>query len=173
MLLRSWSAADAPALAPVLAANVAHLSPWIPAHVATPAPLPALAERLEGFAADFAECRAFRYALLSLDDARVLGEADLFPRSATGRVPLGEADRVELGYWLDTAVTGRGLATEATRALLDVAASLPAMRHAEIRCDRRNGPSAAIPRRLGFELTGEEADVQVWVRPLGVSRSRS
>lgn len=118
MLLRPWDAADAPALQPVLAANVGHLSPWIPAHVATPAPLPALAERLAGFAADFAAGRAYRYALLTPDGAQLLGEADLFPRAAVGRVPLSAADHVELGYWLDAAATGRGLATEATRALL-------------------------------------------------------
>ena len=166
LLMRPWRAADAAALEPVLAANVAHLTPWIPAHVATPLPAAALAERLEGFAADFAADRAYRYALLTPDGARVLGEADLFPRAATGRVPLAAADRVELGYWLDAAATGRGLATEATRALLDVAAALPAMRHAEIRCDTANAPSAAVPRRLGFELAAVEGETQVWRKPL-------
>ena len=162
MLLRSWDATDAPALAPILAANVEHLGPWIPAHVATPAPLPALAERLAGFAADFDAGRAYRYALLTPDGSRVLGEADLFPRAATGRVPLPEADHVELGYWLDAAVTGRGLATEATRALLEVAEALPGMSHVEIRCDRENAASGAVPQRLGFHLATVEAKLQIW-----------
>ena len=166
MLLRSWNPADAPALAPVLAANVAHLGPWIPAHVATPAPLPTLAERLAGFAADFVAGRAFRYALLTADESQVLGEADLFPRAATGRVPLSAADHVELGYWLDAAVTGRGLATEATRALFRVAAALPGMSHVEIRCDRENAPSAAVPQRLGFHLASVEAELQIWRKSL-------
>ncbi len=166
MLLRSWNPEDAPALAPILVANVAHLGPWIPAHVATPAPLSALAERLSGFAADFAAGRGFRYALLTPDESQILGEADLFPRAATGRVPLGEADHVELGYWLDAAVTGRGYATEAARALLDVAATVPGMTHAEIRCDRGNAPSAALPQRLGFHLAGVEGELQIWRKPL-------
>src|SRR5205085_1366715 len=117
LLLRPWAASDAAALAPILEANVAHLSPWIPAHVATPAPVPQLAERLAGFAADFTAARAFRYALMTPDESRLFGEADLFGRAGTGRVPLGDADRLELGYWLDAAVTGQGLATEAMRAL--------------------------------------------------------
>ena len=166
MLLRSWSPADAPALAPILEANVAHLGPWIPAHVATPAPVPRLVERLTGFAADFAAGRAFRYALVSPDESQLLGEAALFPRAATGRVSLGAADHVELGYWLDAAVTGRGLATEATRALFDVAAAVPGMSHVEIRCDRENARSAALPQRLGFHLAREEAELQIWRKPL-------
>lgn len=166
LLLRPWKATDAPALLPVLEANLAHLAPWIPAHVFTPVPLHELEERLAGFAADFAADRAYRYALLAPDGARVCGEADLFPRDATGRVPLAHADRVELGYWLDAAVTGQGLATEATDALLAIAESLPGMSHAEIRCDPANAASAAVPRRLGFRLAAEEADTQLWRKEL-------
>ena len=166
MLLRPWTPADASLLEPVLAANVAHLTPWIPAHVATPLAAPALAERLRGFADDFAAGRAYRYAMLTPDERRVLGEADLFPRSATGRVRLAEADRMELGYWLDAAATGQGLATEAARALLDVAGRVAGIGRVEIRCDAANLPSAAIPRRLGFELAGVEESLQVWTLEL-------
>jgi hypothetical protein len=38
----------------------------------------------------------------------------------------------------------------------------------EVRCDARNAPSAAIPRRLGFDLTATIAEppgeVQVWTK---------
>lgn len=166
LLLRPWTAADAAALLPVLEANVAHLGPWIPAHVATPVPLPELAERLAGFADDFAADRSYRYALHTLDGTRVLGEASLFPRAATGRVPLADADHVEVGYWIDAAVTGKGLATEATRAVIAMAATLPGMSHVEIRCDPANVSSAAVPQRLGFELTAEDEDTQVWRKSL-------
>jgi RimJ/RimL family protein N-acetyltransferase len=171
LLLRSWNAADASALAPVLAVNVAHLGPWIPAHVSTPVPPHELAERLAGFEADFAAGRAFRYALLTPDESRILGEADLFPRSAVGRVALPDADRVELGYWLDAAVTRQGFATEAACALLEVAAALPGMRDAEIRCDQANEASATIPRRLGFYLASGEDRLQIWRKPLERSQS--
>lgn len=170
LLLRPWSAADAAALLPVLQANVAHLGPWIPAHVATPVPLPALAERLAGFAADFAAGRAYRYALLPVHGTGVLGEVDLFPRAADGRVPLPVADHVELGYWLAADATGRGLATEAARALLDVAATLPGMTRVEIHCDAANASSAAVPRRLGFHLARVDAGLQVWQKPLPSAR---
>jgi RimJ/RimL family protein N-acetyltransferase len=173
LLLRPWRPADAAALLPVLAANTAHLGPWIPLHVSTPVPLPELAERLDGFADDFAAGRSYRYALLTPDGTKLLGEADLFPRAASGRVSLPDADHVELGYWLDSAVTGQGLATEATTALLDVAKTLPGMTHAEIRCDAANTPSAAVPQRLGFHLAAIEEELQVWRKALDGNRTTS
>lgn len=176
LLLRPWRAADAPALRPVLEENRAHLAPWIPARVAEPAPLPELARRLDGFGADFRAAREWRYALLA-PDGRVLGEVGLYPRDASGRVPYAEADRVEVGYWLRADATGQGLVTEAAGRALAVAATLPRLAHAEIRCDARNLASAAVPRRLGFtlEATLREpgvvpedglVELQLWTRPL-------
>jgi RimJ/RimL family protein N-acetyltransferase len=177
LVMRPWRAEDAEALHPILVSNWDHLGPWIPARVATPVPVPELAQRLAGFANDFASGRDFRYGLFARDGHDVLGEAGLYPRSAAGRVPLAEADCIELGYWLRADLTGRGLVTEASRALVDVAMTLPHLAHIEIRCDARNAPSAAIPRRLGFALTStlvEPASVpdedpvllQVWTSPL-------
>ena len=176
LLLRPWSPADAERLQPVLAASHAHLAPWIPARVADPATVPVLAERLAGFAADFADAREWRYGLFTVDGSRVLGEVGLYPRDATARVPYTRADRVEVGYWLRADATGQGLATEAARAALDVAARLPGLAQAEIRCDARNDASAAVPRRLGFSLaavrrepegaTAPAMDLQIWTLAL-------
>ena len=37
-------------------------------------------------------------------------------------------------------------------AIVDVARRTGRFAHLEIRCDARNAPSAAVPKRLGFEL---------------------
>lgn len=159
----------------MLETNWHHLRSWIPARIATPAPVLDLAERLAGFAADFAADREWRFAMFTHDDAKLLGEVALFPRSATGRVHVGKSDRAELGYWLRADETGKGFATEAARALLSVAERIPAFSHIEIRCDARNLPSAGVPQRLGFilkttiiEPTVDAAPVhlQVWVSEL-------
>ena len=152
LVLRPWREEDAAALSPILATNFEHLGPWIPARVSTPAPVPELERRLAGFANDFAEDREWRYAVRSRDDQRLLGEAALFPRSPTKRVHFSEADRVELGYWIRRDDEGQGFVSEASRALLGLAASIREFSCAEVRCDARNAPSAAIPRRLGFGL---------------------
>jgi RimJ/RimL family protein N-acetyltransferase len=155
--LRPWRATDAPALLPILDANQDHFASWIPRHVSEPVPLPQLAARLEARAADFAADRAWRYAHFRRDDDCLLGEVSLFPRNAQGRVPLADADRVEIGYWLRRDATGQGLATEAARAMLDLAHAMPQGRLVEIRCDPRNTPSGAVAQRLGFTLDRVES----------------
>jgi RimJ/RimL family protein N-acetyltransferase len=128
--------------------------------VSTPAPVPELTERLARFAADFAANREWRYGIFT-PDGEILGEAGLYPRTEDARVDYHDADRVELGYWLREDMTGRGLVTEAARALLIVAETLPGVSCIEIRCDERNAPSAAVPQRLGFVLADTIADVGI------------
>lgn len=173
LLLRRWRPSDAVALQPVLAANVAHLKPWIPWRVAEPLDVAPLANRLAEFAAAFDATREWRYGLFALDDGAVLGEVSLFPRNATGRVAFENADHVEIGYWVRADRAGQGLATEAARAARDVAAAIDGVSRITIHCDERNRPSAAIPRRLGFRLAAVLTDepsshgqppirVQIW-----------
>lgn len=170
LLLRPFCAVDAPALLPVLEANQDHLGRWIPEHVWRPVPLPGLATRLDGFASAFVAAREWRYTILSPDGATMIGEVDLFSRDAFGRVPYPDADRAEIGYWLRGDMSGRGLATEAARAMLEVARSLPRFSQVMIRCDELNAPSCAVPGRLGFVLTDTELDgsdvLQVWTLAL-------
>ncbi len=176
LVLRRWRARDAAALHPILEANFAHLGPWIPARVATPVPIPELEQRLGGFEQAFDETREWRYGLFTPDDEQVIGEVGLFPRDAERRVAFADADRIEVGYWLRSDATGGGLATEAARAALGIASSLGGLSRVEIRCDPRNAPSAAIPRRLGFTLERQGIDGadgaepsadQLWVLGLG------
>lgn len=148
--LRRWRPEDAEALEPVLAVNVAHLEPWIPWSVAEPAPIPALAARLAGYAADFDADRQWLYGIFPPEETVVLGGIGLYPRDAEGRVQWDAATHVEIGYWLSADATGQGFATEAARAVLTVAAALPGITHVEIRCDPRNARSVAVPERLGL-----------------------
>src|SRR3954471_19372007 len=145
LLMRPWRASDAAALLPILEANQAHLGLWIPARVARPVLIPGLEERLRGFGDEFEADLEWRYGLFSHDGSTTYGEVDVFPRDAASRVPYALADRAELGYWMRADATGRGLATEATGAALAAAAKLSRFRQFEIRCDERNGASAAIP----------------------------
>ena len=174
LLLRPWRVDDAPALHPILAANWDHLGPWIPARVATPAPIQILMDRLAGFAREFEGDREWRYAMFIRDDSKLLGELSLFPRSATARASFAESDRVELGYWLRLDENGHGFVTEAARAALAIAATIDRFTCVEIRCDARNEKSSAIPKRLGFTLartivdpSEPEVQLQIWTLPLG------
>jgi len=169
-------AADAAALHPILVANQARLGPWIPARVADPVPVPQLAERLAGFAAEFSSDREWRYAILGRADLTLLGELDVFPRGPHGRVPFAEADRVEFGYWVRAEATGQGYVVEAARAMLEVVRAEPRFHHVEIHCDPGNPPSARVAEKLGFrhavtrrdnfiDAAGRHRDTMIWVWP--------
>jgi RimJ/RimL family protein N-acetyltransferase len=189
LLLRPWRRDDAAELLPVLVANQAHIAPWIPHRVSAVVSEEALGDRLDGFATLFQQAREWRYALRTRaagvaaadddgeDGTIVLGEVDLFPRNADGRVAFPEADRAEIGYWLREDMTGRGLVTQAVRAIIEVARACGTFAELEIRCDARNLPSAAVPRRLGFRLAHTEleggvgvgegpVELQTWTLPL-------
>jgi RimJ/RimL family protein N-acetyltransferase len=173
LVLERWRPDHAPALLPLLEANVSRLEPWIPWRVAQPVPLPRLRERLAGFSRAFDEDREWRYAVHHAATRELLGEVDLFPRDPEARVALANADRVEVGYWLRGDAQGLGYATEAAAAAMALGLALPGIWRAEIRCDEANAASAAVPRRLGFHLArtiaapaaapGDEAvQLQVW-----------
>jgi len=151
LLLRRWRTTDAAVLAPILEANVAHLTRWIPARVATPASAEELVNRLRSYVAAFDAGREWRYALVAPE--RLIGEVSLFPRNDRKRVAFDaeDADHIEIGYWLRSDATGQGFATEAARAAMELALSLPGMSRVTIHCDEQNTPSAALPQRLGFE----------------------
>lgn len=67
-----------------------------------------------------------------------------------GRRPSGA---VELGYWIARAQWGRGFATEAGRALIDIARAL-GVRQLEASHFIDNPASARVLDKLGFESTG-------------------
>jgi RimJ/RimL family protein N-acetyltransferase len=175
IVLRRWRPSHAQRLHPLLESNWEFVRPWIPARAAEPVAMPQLIERLDAFVALFDEDKEWRFGMFAADDDTILGELCLFPRSQWERVPYSDSDRIELGYWLRADRTGQGLVTEAVRAAMTLTATLPRCTRLEIRCDARNAPSGAVPRRLGFVLAGtierpgvngEPSSVlQVWAFP--------
>jgi ribosomal-protein-serine acetyltransferase len=164
LLLRPWLVSDAGALGAILNVNYAHLGPWIPSRIATPASVTEL-DRLKRFGDDFESAREWRYAMLTVNE-ELLGEISLFPRSVDRRVPYAQSDRIEIGYWIRKDMTGNGFVTEAVAAVLALVAADPRFTCAEVRCDERNAPSGAVPARLGFKLTATVAEegvaLQIW-----------
>lgn len=60
----------------------------------------------------------------------------------------------EIGYWLDEAYGGKGIATRATRALTTAAFTDLGLRRVAIRAAVDNARSRAVPERLGYTLEG-------------------
>ena len=165
LLLRCWNAADAPLLKDAIDSSLGELRAWMPWATAEPSPLDRIEERLDSYHEEFAAGLDWTYGIFDTAGERVLGGCGLHPRRGPGVL--------EIGYWLRTAVTGAGLASEATAALTRVAVERHGVACVEIRCDARNLRSAAVPRRLGFRhektlpndliaTDGTTRDTMVW-----------
>jgi RimJ/RimL family protein N-acetyltransferase len=101
------------------------------------------------------------YLLIDRSSAKVAGGSGLHRRIG----PHG----LEVGYWVRTSFTGRDYATLTTKTLTDTAFTyLDWVDRVEVRMDRANLPSAAVPRKLGFTLVREEERPRVTPGHTGV-----
>lgn len=75
-----------------------------------------------------------------------------------GNISLHKVDwlnrRAEIGYWIGREFEGRGIVTDACRAVIRHALAELELNRVEIRCVTANIKSKAIPLRLGFTLDG-------------------
>jgi RimJ/RimL family protein N-acetyltransferase len=146
LLLRPWRPDDAPALRAAIDESLDALRPWISWAPQEPTPLPVLAARLAGYAADFRDGVRWRYAVLDRESRHLLGGASLHPYPGPGAL--------EVGYWVRSSQHRRGIARTAAAALTRHAFQARGVDRAEIWCDPGNGPSAAVARALGFAHAG-------------------
>ena len=142
LVLRCWSPEDAPALRAALDACDAHLRPMIPFMKDEPRSLQQTAQWLRGHRAAFDLGQMYRYAVYDLTEQSLLGENMLLARVGPGGL--------EIGYWTHKDTIGKGIATEASSAMIRVAFEIEKVKRVEIMCAPQNLASASIPARLGF-----------------------
>jgi RimJ/RimL family protein N-acetyltransferase len=94
-------------------------------------------------------------AVERLEDGLLLGDATIFLRSLTHR-------QVEVGYVFHPDAGGHGYATEATRALVDLAFDDLEAHRVFARTDARNTASAALLRRLGFRQEAHFREAEIF-----------
>lgn len=151
----------------VAAANesLPELQPWMPW-----AQEPATATTIAGFVGqttgDWWRRTAFIYLTRDPGTGLVIGGCGLHARLGVGAL--------EVGYWVRTSHTGRGVATAAARLLTEAALDLDGVGRVEIRCDAANTRSAGVARRLGYRLAairprppatpGETEEQMIWIR---------
>ena len=167
LLLRARRPDEAPELKDLIDRNLEHLRRWMRWAMDEPSSLEVIRARLELFASKFAANVEWGYGIYLRDGGALIGGLGLHRRD--------EPDVLEIGYWIDEAHTRRGFATEAARALTEIALRMRGVAHVEIRCDPNNELSAAVPRRLGYAHiatlqadsitpSGEPRDTMVWRR---------
>lgn len=145
LFLRRWQPSDIEALNTAVAASANELAPWMEWWPAEGYCLTTAQQFLELTATNWNAGNAFDYAVIV--DGRVSGSFGL-------KCPVSKApDTLEIGYWLATDVTGRGLGTRAAALLTKMAFEIGA-ESVQIRHGQGKNRSAAIPRRLGFTRIG-------------------
>ena len=158
--------ADAEALLAATTRDLDHLAPWMAWATPETNTLAARAAFIDECAAKTAGGHEAHYLVVAPEGGQVLGACGLHDRLGGGGL--------ELGYWLASAVTGRGLMTRIAGTLTDLALASDDVARVEIHCDAANGPSNGVPRRLGFTLErtmdaevtapAETGRMQIWVR---------
>jgi RimJ/RimL family protein N-acetyltransferase len=89
------------------------------------------------------------------EDNLLLGDATIFLRSVKNR-------QVEVGYVFHPDTGGHGYATEATRALVDLAFNDLKAHRVFARTDARNTASAALLRRLGMRQEAHFREAEIF-----------
>ena len=168
LLMRRWRPEDACQLRNAIDSSLRELKAWVPWAMREPSSVEELEARLADMRRKFESGEDWAFAVFDADETRLLGGAGLHPRGST--------DHLEIGYWIRTDATGNGFAVEAARALAVAGFAATNVERLEIHCDAENARSAAVARRLGFELTrtiresavtarGESRNTLVWTLP--------
>jgi RimJ/RimL family protein N-acetyltransferase len=146
LVLRRWVVGDAEALHAVIAESASHLRPWVT------------------WVEDENPSIEARRVFIAEREHEWLGGGSLLLGMFVGEYIAGgcslnvradAAGVLEVGYWLHPAFRGHGLATRAARLLTEAALAVPDVNAVEIRHDKANAASGAVPRRLGYTLVGE------------------
>jgi RimJ/RimL family protein N-acetyltransferase len=143
LVLEPVSTAHADALFDATIASRSELLPWMP-WAASPTLEGGRLRAAEG-ERDWSAGREFHFALIERESGDVLGVAGL---NAEG------ADAYELHYWIRTDRAGRGLTTEAGRALIGFARESLRARRLTLWAGRDNGASRRVAEKLGFRHVG-------------------
>lgn len=140
VLLRRRAEGDLEAVHEAVVASLPELRAWMP--WAAGYDEASAREYVQTTTAAWERGEEFAYAVVDPTDGTVVGGAGLHRRIGPGGL--------EIGYWVRTDRTGRGVATRAAAALAAAALALPGVTHVEIHHDEANPASGAVARKLGF-----------------------
>lgn len=148
--LRRWSVDDLDDVMAAIEASIDSLQLWMPWAADG---VPSRAAELRAFEAgiaDFDRDADWQFSLFEIDGGTLVGGCGLHRTE--------KADQLEIGYWTHADRQGRGYATEAATALLDVAfTTFGWVEEVRVKMDIANIGSRRVPDKLGFRLIGEEA----------------
>jgi RimJ/RimL family protein N-acetyltransferase len=146
LVLRAFELKDAPELSDAVAANIAHLRPWLEWVREGPRTLDAMLDLVRRMRGRFDMGDDFSYVVADKATGAMIGGTVLTPNPRDASATLG--------YWIAGTSAGRGLATEAAAALVRIAFEVDRLELVEIHSVSANERSARVAQRLGFVHDG-------------------
>ena len=146
--IRPFKTSDATELQSAVLESVGHLSPWL--DWATPRYSLGDARRWVNESRTlWANQSAYRWIITNEKSRRILGSVEISQSSAGAGL---------MGYWLRRQALGKGICTQAARAVLDYVFQRGLFEQVDLYIDPLNAASLAVAQKLGAELQGERAD---------------
>lgn len=151
LVLRPPRTTDLPELRRVLRSNAAHLRPWsaTPPAGEDPHSITAISRTIVRNRREWKRGQAYVFLMTDrADEGRILG------RIALGGVLLGAFRNGTLGYWIDGEHQGRGLTTEAVRAVTAFAFEHAGLHRVQAAVMPSNASSHRVLTKLGYRKEG-------------------
>lgn len=148
--VRRWRPEDASALHVLVLANVDHLRPWMPWASDEPLSSDARRELVDTWVSAWDAGADFAFAIVDTSGDELLGACGAHRRIGPGGL--------EIGYWVRSDMTGRGIAPAAVRAVVASVRVLDAVDHLEIHHDAANLASGRVAEKAGFRRVEERPD---------------
>ncbi|WP_424949406.1 GNAT family N-acetyltransferase [Deinococcus sp.] len=144
LLLRAPREQDGPAMYRAVAASLPELRRWM-VWAQQPLDEAGYTSNMAAAADAFAARTELRYLIWDVSGETLMGSTGF--HALNWQVPRGE-----IGYWIHSAHTGQGYASEAAQGLTAFGFDVLGFRRIEIRCDVLNEASAAVAKKLGYTL---------------------
>jgi len=142
LVIRCYEPGDVYVLADAIAASLPELLPWIPWAKEGPEEEEEKIARVRWMRGKFDMGEDYVFGIFDKEERVFIGSTGLHTRAGgTAR---------EIGYWIHSALAGRGFATEAVKAMIKTGFDIEQLSRIEIHCDPRNIKSISIPRKLGL-----------------------
>ena len=146
-VVRKYTTSDAQALVDSVTASHEHLEPWMPWIKFEPQSVGQREELIKTWSEAWDNRTEFVMGIFLGD--HVVGGTGLHLR--------GAQNTVEIGYWVHIDYIGRGIATQVSHALTDLAFAIwPNIDTVEIHHDEANIGSGRVPAHLGFQHVATE-----------------
>jgi ribosomal-protein-serine acetyltransferase len=149
VVVRRYCLADAVELHQAIVDSVEHLAPWMPWAAFEPLELSDRERLITGWLERWEQGEDFNFGVF--EEGLLVGGCGLHRRIGP--------NALELGYWTRAGATGRGVASDTARCLVEGAFSMAGVDYVEVHHDAANVASRRIPERLGFSFVEEREDI--------------